>query len=70
MMSSYEVLNRALFFSDDEKPFQCSFSLGSLTDRASWNFAWCCDESGVALRLAGETAARDPLPMVIKVIEV
>jgi len=65
MMSSYEVLKRALFFDEDEKPFQCNFSLGSLTERPSWNFAWCCEDRGVALRAAGEraTAERDPLPM-------
>lgn len=65
-MSSYEVLKRARFFDEEEKPFQCNFSLGSLTERPSSNFAWCCEDKGVALRVAGEraTAERDPLPMV------
>jgi len=66
-------LKRARFLAEDEKPFQWSFSLGSLTLRASWNFAWCCEERGVALRLTGDdeaTAERDPLPMMSGWLEV
>lgn len=58
MISSYSVLNKALFFSDDENPFQCCLD-DPLELLSSGKAAWLRD-----LRVVPGVSERDPFPMV------